>query len=86
MSTPAENCWTCQPQKHVTRNQRKNQPTERLKNNNYDLVNKNVKTATTHLFEDFNENMMVREIKSIKGTKWKLGKYTIRNETFTEWN
>lgn len=39
------------------------------------LVDRNVKTATIHLFEDFNKNMR-RETKNIKGTKWNPGENT----------
>lgn len=85
-STPTENGLTRQEQKHVTRNQRKTQPTERLKNTITGLVNKNVKMATAHLFEDLHKDMTVKEIKGIKGTKRELGEYTIGNQTFTEWN
>lgn len=70
----------------MTRNQRKTQPTERLKNTITGLVNKNVKMATAHLFEDLHKDMTVKEIKGIKGTKRELGEYTIGNQTFTEWN
>ena len=48
-------------------------------------VDKNIKTALTHLLKDFNKNLMRREMRSINGTS-REDKYMIRNENFTEWN